>query len=213
MDYIVLAVQLAVFFATLYIFYVGKRGTTAAQLTAEVFPDTKINDNLVVEKINELITELKRTSAKINKDMAKQAATLQSLISEADARIEEMRFLETTKPKRSKVSTLPTPKLSEPSVKIARGNEAAFAYNSVLRLADEGMDSIEIAKQANMGRGEVELLLDLRKPVEREEKSVEFDEVISLVRLDEIVQPQSRGQYRMFGNPPKKNGYTREVEQ
>jgi len=36
-------------------------------------------------------------------------------------------------------------------------------YSEVLRLSGEGMQSLEIAKRLNLGKGEVELILDLRK--------------------------------------------------
>lgn len=36
-------------------------------------------------------------------------------------------------------------------------------YSEVLRLADEGMGSLEIAQKLHMGKGEVELIIDLRK--------------------------------------------------
>jgi len=36
-------------------------------------------------------------------------------------------------------------------------------YSEVLRLSQDGMQSLEIAKKLNLGKGEVELILDLRK--------------------------------------------------
>jgi len=87
------------------------------------------------------------------------------LIQDADQRIAELKKLET---RNSTVPAQSWPALTESAPRnIPIPEPADEQHQSIYNLADQGRGANEIARELNRPRGEVELILALRPPVER----------------------------------------------
>jgi DNA-binding NarL/FixJ family response regulator len=171
MIYLLLAFQLVGFIILAYLMvhmYVSLRRGSAGG-TASV-------DARDRQEISEMMSELRRTADHIGQDLAARSAVLQRQIEEAQRRGAKLADLvaqsaEPPAPARTEMEarspqgpTSPVaadlPTRSEPFRPIDLKD--AERYQQVFKLAEQGLSSLEIARQTRVGREEVELLLGLK---------------------------------------------------
>lgn len=114
--------------------------------------------------MDRLLVELQETSREINAVIDTKTAVLNKLIQDADRRIEELKMLEKS------AAAAATPKPAEPArpapapaPETDESRRRAALERDILRLADEGRTELEIARLTGVARGEVELVLGLRR--------------------------------------------------
>jgi len=119
----------------------------------------------VERQMQNLLVELSEMTRQITAQLDTRTQKLLMLIQDADERITQLKKLEnnnSTAPARS------WPALTESSPRnIPIPEPADEQHQSIYHLADQGKPAGEIARELNRPRGEVELILALRPPVER----------------------------------------------
>ncbi len=105
--------------------------------------------------MDELLVELQETSRDINAMIDTKTAVLNKLIEDADRRIEALKALE-NKPPSGQAGMPVLQNTEEAARRVAQERE-------ILRLADSGKTDLEIARLTGVPRGEVELVLSLRR--------------------------------------------------
>ena len=108
--------------------------------------------------MDRLLIELQETARDINSTMDTKMIALNRLIEEADRKIETLRSMQE--------GPSPSP-VEKPGPSAERETEEARMRRElgqeICRLADEGKTELEIARMTGSPRGEVELVLSLRK--------------------------------------------------
>lgn len=111
----------------------GKKGTRI---------DPEIRNDL-----SDILLRLEETSRRVNGQLEMRFQMLNRLLTDADAKISEMKALTERRPASVPPMGLPVdPQIGE-----------------IHRHADAGMDSVEIARKLGRQRGEIDLILSLRK--------------------------------------------------
>ena len=106
-----------------------------------------------VRAMGDLLAELKRTGDSMASSLDRRAADLKALIAEADqrlARIEEVR-------------RMPPPAPRPESVPGDTATELKPVFEQVYALADAGKPLLEIARETQLNKGSVQLILGLRE--------------------------------------------------
>jgi hypothetical protein len=171
MIYLLMAFQLVGFIILMYLMvymYVSlRRGAAGGSNGA----DTRAR-----QEINEMMAELRRTADHIGQDLAARSAVLQRQIEEAERRgvmLAEQATRPVEPPPAPRVDVgarvaTPTapPAAPEPPIRTEPFRPIdlrdAERYQQVFKLAEQGLSSLEIARQTRVGREEVELLLGLK---------------------------------------------------
>jgi hypothetical protein len=141
----------------------------------------------VKRDMEQLLTELEDLSAKINTQVDGTYGKLQQLVAEADKRIQAMRILIAEckrlaaepgaeigasekgppKPAEAARTSADVPPAAEPTVTAPAAGAADRSMSSrherIYTLADKGLTAVQIAQEAQMQPGEVELILGLRR--------------------------------------------------
>lgn len=109
--------------------------------------------------LERFLTESQKFSESFEQTLEEKRQISIDLVSKLDHKILEMReLLEQTE------TTLSKARKSPPQLVDSRANPAApESRTMVLRLANKGLSIEDIARQAHLNRGEVELILDLEK--------------------------------------------------
>jgi len=129
--------------------------------------------------MDRLLVELQETSRDINATIDTKMIALNRLIQEADARIEALEDLQAGEggsPGRAgspqvvpAQEVTPPPEETEPDT--AETKKRRELEREIYRLTDEGKTELEIARLTNTPRGEVELVLSLRKTSDDETRA------------------------------------------
>ena len=122
------------------------------------------------ESMDKLLVELQETSREINATIDTKTVVLNKLIEDADRRIETLKGLEKSAGSATGIGATrpaarPEPAPRPPSEESRR---RAALEREILRLADEGKTELEIARATGVPRGEVELVLSLRRAPDAE---------------------------------------------
>lgn len=112
------------------------------------------------------IEELTSLAEEVTSDLKRKSAELQTLINEADRRIFRLETQAEAHPRVAEPSEVPGPAgpvkarlaVASPTDPVIRNER-----NEIWELAQRGMDVTEIAKVSKKTKGEVELILRLRK--------------------------------------------------
>ncbi len=107
-------------------------------------------DPTLRENLSDLLLRLEETSRRVNGQLETRFQTLNRLLAEADLKIRELKIL-------SERQATDTP--APPKHHLAGDPETLEIY----RHADAGLDPVEIARKMNRQRGEIDLILSLRK--------------------------------------------------
>jgi hypothetical protein len=110
--------------------------------------------------MDRLLVELRETSREINATIDTKIVALNKLVEDADRRIETLKSLE-KKPAAPATAEPPKPAPEESSRRTVLEAEVA-------RLAAQGKTELEIARATGVPRGEIELMLSLRRTRETE---------------------------------------------
>jgi hypothetical protein len=174
MIYLLLAFQLVGFIILMYLMvymYVSlRRGGAGSTIGV---------DNRARQEVADMMADLRRTADHIGQDLAARSAVLQRQIEEAERRgvmLAEQASRPVEPPPAPRVErvevgprvTVPlTPPVApEPVIKTEPFRPIdlrdAERYQQVFKLAEQGLSSLEIARQTRVGREEVELLLGLK---------------------------------------------------
>ena len=106
--------------------------------------------------MDRLLIELQEASREINATIDTKTAVLNKLIADADRRIETLKALEKNAPPSAAAGPAEPPLTEE-------ARRRAALERDILRLAGEGKTELEIARLTGLPRGEVELVLSLRR--------------------------------------------------
>ena len=116
-------------------------------------------DQELRRSMDQLLVELQETSREINATIDTKTAVLNKLIEDADRRIETLKAMESKTPiGQTGMSAPPSAPVSD------EARRRAEIEREILRLADSGKTELEIARATGVPRGEVELVLSLRRP-------------------------------------------------
>jgi hypothetical protein len=107
--------------------------------------------------IEAVMAELDQLSRHVHRRLDAKIAKLESLMGEADNRIDALSRLSRS------AGGQPTLDVTLGMEEAETNQQAASDYKDVYALADGGVSSIEIARQLGQSAGEVELILALRK--------------------------------------------------
>jgi hypothetical protein len=119
----------------------------------------------VDRQMQNLLVELSEMARQITAQLDTRSQKLMMLIQDADDRIAELKKLEGQTPT---APAKPWPALSESAPRnIPIPEPADEQHQSIYALSDQGKAAGDIARELNRPRGEVELILALRPPVER----------------------------------------------
>ena len=106
-----------------------------------------------VRAMADLLAELKRTSDSMASSLDRRAADLRALIAEADQRLARIEEVRRTSP--------PAPRPE--SVPGDTATELKPVFEQVYALADAGKPLLEIARETQLNKGSVQLILGLRE--------------------------------------------------
>jgi hypothetical protein len=120
-------------------------------------------DEELRQSMDRLLVGLQETSREINATIDTKTVVLNKLIEEADRRIEALKALEKGAAAglgQAPARVGPPPKEIPPTEESRR---RAALERDILRMADAGKTDLEIARLTGVARGEVELVLSLRR--------------------------------------------------
>ncbi len=124
--------------------------------------------------LTELLNELHTLSRDMTVDLEQKLSELKELLQLADTKLEELssansrgRYMGNS-PARQRADGDSLPKPSEPELEITvEDNDAPSPppnrYQQIYQMADEGFRLDDIARHVQMGKGEIQLILSLRK--------------------------------------------------
>ena len=149
---------------------------------SRILPATRLSESdRLRHSMDKLLVELQEVAREVNATIDTKMVALNQLIEEADRKIAELKKLRSAQPPSDKLTT-PSPieepagPAPPPSPQPIRRPELPMAPEEikrrqteaeVFRLAAEGKTHLEIAQTTGMPRGEVELVLALRRPAAR----------------------------------------------
>jgi len=132
----------------------------------------ELNRNIMEaeQKINALIDKVRRTSEGQAKSLQLAAETVKAAVS-VSHELTDIYEAEKADGARAYIAASPAGSVAAAYSRNSARNAARKKdnviqfnkYQEVLRLSREGMDELEIAKNLNMGKGEVELIIGLRR--------------------------------------------------
>lgn len=126
-----------------------------------IFSQQLMDINDLTEAMGRFTSELKTTFNNIISKIEYKAKELESLIAEADKRIEK---LNTQEPISAGIK--PVDEGNKSVSQTYRGStNFKERYQEIFDLNDQGLDIDKIAKKTNMDKGEIQLILNLRKKV------------------------------------------------
>lgn len=135
-----------------------------------VFDDPRRQDSAEGElrhSMDRLLVELQEASREINATIDTKTAVLNKLIADADKRIEALKAAETAPaPARCESAPEPPPTAAPRRPEPVERDEVrrrSVLEHEIHRLADAGKTELEIARLTGLPRGEVELVLSLRR--------------------------------------------------
>jgi len=158
-------------------FWMGKQREPGGETRIQTpVPSTaSINHALKLQNsLNELLHELQGLSQEITDDLEQKLSQLKDLLQLTDKRCEELSSAghgnggaAGKSDARNKESlVIPHPPVSELQVTV-EDDEApptpSARYREIYQLADEGLSLDEIARHVRMGKGEIQLILSLRR--------------------------------------------------
>lgn len=118
----------------------------------------------VEREMNNLLVELSAMARQITAQLDTRAKKLELLIDEADQRIAQLKSLQGERAPRSAPAAKPVFREVPPAdMAPAPSPEGESRYGDIYGLADQGQTPQEIAQRLNRPRGEVELILALRR--------------------------------------------------
>lgn len=134
-------------------------GTTKSRREAETGAAGRVGQGL-----EQIVEELDVLTSKVVADIEEKKERLESLLEKADRKIQELEAMLRQVPGRGQGEQLSPGEAGErrDSQELVRAAQRE-KYSRIYKLADEGMDVTEIARVMQMGRGEVQLILQLRK--------------------------------------------------
>ncbi len=112
--------------------------------------------------MDRLLVDLQDTAREINATIDTKTVVLNQLIEEADRRIETLKALDKDAPA-AKPAPPPRPASAPEIPPTDESRRRAALERDILRLADEGKTELEIARLTGVPRGEIELVLSLRR--------------------------------------------------
>jgi hypothetical protein len=126
--------------------------------------DKRTAEEELRHSMDRLLVELQETAREINSTIDTKMIALNRLIEEADRRIETLRE---TRQSGAAASVTSTPSGPERALESGREDKETGKRREleqeICRLADEGKTELEIARMTGTPRGEVELVLSLRR--------------------------------------------------
>lgn len=109
-------------------------------------------DPALRDDLSDILLRLEETSRRVNGQLDLRFQMLNRLLADADAKILDLKTLSEKRPSPERASPSP-----------AEDPQVAEIY----RHADAGMSALEIARKVGRQRGEIDLILSLRKPGSR----------------------------------------------
>jgi hypothetical protein len=154
-------------------FWFGKEVEEQEVAQGTPVPSTaSINHALQLQNsLNELLHELQSLSQEITDDLEAKLDQLKDLLRIADTKCEELQSAESGHGGRA-AAAVPRPTRNERFAPQASGLDLTIEdeapaqgnrYQQIYQLADDGCSLDEIARHVRMGKGEVQLILSLRK--------------------------------------------------
>ena len=157
--------------------YLGKRQADQAELPARKPPPASLSPENAANlqtSLTQLLNELHTLSRDMTVDLEQKLAELKQLLQLADMTLEEMspagvqeQLLEdpAIEMQTSKQESVESP---EPELQVTVEDEqiptpAADRYQEIYKMAEKGLTVDEIARRMEMGKGEIQLILSLRK--------------------------------------------------
>ena len=121
--------------------------------------------NVRSENAKLLIKELENLALDLSGDVEKKIEILKNLIKSADERIDMLNNLMQKQVAYVKIADVED--VAEENLPDIEKEEmySNYKYGKIYEMADQGWDIIDIAKESKVGKGEVQLILDLRKDV------------------------------------------------
>ncbi len=124
-------------------------------------------DEELHRSMDRLLVDLQETARDISATIDTKTMVLNQLIEDADRRIETLKALEKNAPAAPSAgpgqARMPVPRETPEIPPTEESRRRAALERDILRLADEGKTELEIARATGLARGEVELVLSLRR--------------------------------------------------
>ncbi len=166
MEYLIFFVQvvmLAAIGVALFVFFnfFKKRDLSPPTLPSEFIKWKQDAQDIIleIEKVGREVVENVEEKIKILKRVVKEA---EDKIQQLDKKIEHLAGI-----------SIKIPRVYEDEISILPTKEDIFSplsqnrYTKIHHLADQGWEISEIAREVNVGKGEVQLILDLKKEMKR----------------------------------------------
>ena len=140
------ALPAIVLLAIVWVFWYGRRRTHDKATRYEAVADDKVLDqrNKLQRAMEQLQVNIMEFGRDVEGRLDTKIAVLKRLLADADERIKHLETLTKSGQSRQAGEVLPL-------------------HREIYRLADEGLDKVEIARRTSATPGEVELILSLRK--------------------------------------------------
>lgn len=150
---------------------------------SRILPKVRMSEtDRLKRSMDELLIQLQEVAREVNATMDTKMIALKVLVEEADlacrqaeAKIAELQSLLEAPPVETDAALRSTSELSEPEAESRcnrdRAGERVQLEADVLRLAEEGRTELEIAQETGIPRGEIELVLALRRKTSPEPPS------------------------------------------
>ena len=156
MSYLLLFMQILLLFL-LIVFYVTDHSRATTKIQGEDF-SSQIKE--WQKTVVELIKELENVSGEILSQIKSKMEEMDLKIAEADKKIKSLKTLI------PEVSSWSEPNLEGKLVKKRSPNKSLPPkHGKIYQLADQGWNVVDIAEKTRIGKGEIQLILDLRRQV------------------------------------------------
>lgn len=115
----------------------------------------------IADSARNLLLEVENVSRQVNAKLGTKMRVLDELIQQADKKIKRLEELAGEEKATEKPEDIPETEKLDPPPEVAR--EADAVTSKIYEMADSGREILEISKETGIPRGEVELILSLRK--------------------------------------------------